>query len=171
MSESSERLVRMKERLLQTEILCQCPDLVNETASDYIAGLMRGWYSIDEDGQFVQTDSTPLRTQDFKPMAVDEIGEYLRLTHPYLFKPSRPTGSSTAQTKEPPPPALSRDRMSVAEKVQFIRQHGQQSYLSLPETATAALPLAERPRSTWTAAEKADYVHRFGMDAYLALPA
>lgn len=103
MSESSERLEQLKSRLLQTEILCQCPDLVNETANDYISNLMRGWYSIDNEGQFVPTDQTPLRTQDFKPMDVSEIGDYLRLTHPYLFRQQTTPGVSNATTVTPLP--------------------------------------------------------------------
>lgn len=158
----------LKDQLLRTEILCQCPDLVNQNASDYIAGLIRQWYTITDDGEFQQTDQTPLRTQDFKPMPVDEIGDYLRQAHGYLFK-SGPSGNSVAPTKEPPPP--NRAEMDLAARCAYIRAHGQAAYETLPNNPTEAKPLAERPRSTWTMEQKADYIHRFGMDNYLAIPA
>lgn len=159
----------LKDQLLRTEILCQCPDLVNQNASDYVAGIIRQWYTINDDGEFQQTDETPLRTQDFKPMDVAEIGDYLRQTHSYLFRQSAPSGNSVAETKEPPPP--NRAEMDLAARCAYIRAHGQAAYEALPNNPTEAKPLAERPRSTWTMEQKADYIHRFGMENYLSIPA
>lgn len=158
----------LKAQLMRTEILCQCPDLVNQNASDYVAGLIQQWYTINDDGEFVQTDETPLRTQDFRPMDVAEIGDYLRQTHPYLFK-SGPAGSSVAETKEPPPP--NKAEMDVAARCAYIRAHGEAAYQALPDNPVQALPLAERPRSSWTVEERARFIREHGQDAYLSLPA
>lgn len=168
MSDSHERLQKLKETLLQTEILAQFGgSLVSPEASEFVANLMRNWYAIDNDGRFETNDETPLG-MDLKPLPVDQIGNYLREKHDYLFRESRPAFVSNATTVAPPPP--NKAQMSLAEKCQFIRVNGEQAFLDLPNDPVAAQPLAERPRSSWSVEEKADFVRRFGSEAYLALP-
>lgn len=167
---NNDRLTRMKQRLLETEILAQMPDLVNAHATEFVANLMRGWYQITDNGEFEPTDQVPLRTRDFQPTPVAEISDYLHSEHAYLFRQSAPAGVSNAVTKEAPPPALNRAEMTVAERSAFIRKYGQKEYLSLPENPTAAKPLAERRRSEMSTEEKARIIRERGAALYEAIP-
>lgn len=119
---SEERLQRLKETLLQTEILAQFGgSLVSPEATEFVANLMKNWYTITNDGTFETTNETPLSTMDLRPMPVDQIGDYLKAKHGYLFRENAPSDVSNAVTKEAPLPPLSRDKMSVEQKAQFIR--------------------------------------------------
>lgn len=102
-------------------------------------------------------------------MKVGEVGDYLRQKHAYLFRESGTPGVSNAVTKEAPSP--NKAGMSLEEKCQFIRTHGEQAFLNLLDNAVTAKPLTERPRSSWTAEEKAGFVRRFGSKAYFEIPA
>lgn len=169
MIDSNNRLSEMKRRLLETELLCQCYDLVSPNASDYVSSLVREWFEINDNGEFIQTASTALRTSDLRPMDISEIGDHLRQTHPYLFKQSAAPGISSAVTKAPPPP--NKAEMDLATRCAYIRAHGQEAYEALPNSPTEAKPLTERPRSVWTTEEKADFVRRHRAEEYFKIPA
>lgn len=172
MSDSSEKLERLKTTLLQTEILAQFGgSLVSPEATEFVANLMKNWYTITNDGTFETTNETLLSTMDLRPMPVDQIGDYLRVKHGYLFRQFGTPGVSNAQTVAPPPPPLNRAEMSVAERSAFIRKYGQKEYLSLPENAAAARPLAERRRSEMSNEERARLIRERGAAFYMGLPA
>lgn len=167
---SGERLARLKDRLVETELLAQVgAGFVNPNCLNYAKSLVKDFYKINDSGEFETTGNTPLDPMNLQPMPINELGSYLQEMHPYLFKPEASTGTSSATTAPPPPP--NRAEMDLAARCAYIRAHGQAAYEALPSNPVEAKPLAERPRSTWTMEQKADFIHRFGMDNYLAIPA
>lgn len=167
----SDRMAHLKERLLATEIMAQMPDLINAHAVEFVAGLMKNWYTITNDGEFETTSETPLSTTDLRPMPVSEVSQYLHSEHSYLFRQSVPSGNSNASTKAAPPPTLNRAEMSIAEKADYIHRHGEQAYLSLPASPTEAKPLAEKRRSEMSIEERTQLIRERGSEFYMSLPA
>lgn len=168
MSDSNDRLERLKSRLIEAEVLAQCGlGFTNSQCLDYVKTLIKDFYRVTDSGEFETTDRTPLNP-DLKPMPIEDLGGWLHEVHPYLFKQSATPGVSNAQTVAAPP---NKSEMSLAEKCQFIRANGEQAFLDLPASPTAAKPLSEKRRSEMSPAERARLIRELGSAAYMDLPA
>lgn len=137
-------------------------------AIPFLRSVTRELYSISPDGEIQANDRTPL---DFNHQAlpIERISEYLRAAHPYLFR-QESTPSSNVQAPAPAPRPKSRSEMTLAEKADFIRVHGQDAFFDLPADPIAAIPLNEKRRSQMTMEEKASIIREKGSEFYLGLP-
>lgn len=143
--------------------------LQSQDALPFLKSIVRECYDISPDGEILANDKTPLGL-DNRPLAIEQIGEHLRSKHGYLFQPESAQPSGIQAPAPKPAQQKSRSEMSVAEKADFIRIHGQDAFFDLPADPIAAIPLNEKSRSQMTMEERAAVIREKGSEFYLSLP-
>lgn len=150
---------------LQSAVATQ---LHSQDSLPFIRSVIRQFYDVSADGQIVPNDQAPL-TFDNRPMEIEQIAEYLRHKHAYLFK-EESASSSSVQAPAPKPVQKSRAEMSISERCDFIRRYGNDAYFDLPADPVAAIPVEQKKRSEMTLEERCAIIHERGSTFYEALP-
>jgi hypothetical protein len=94
--------------------------------------LAKGVWQLDKDGNPVaMKDGQPIYGKDGTPISMPEWISNLKAEHDYLF--GQPSGGGAGNTGgSGGAPKKKRSEMSVAEKSEYVAQHGQAAFLKLP---------------------------------------
>lgn len=123
---------QLNQAVLDSQVASACSGAkVIDKAQDYVRRLARDTFQI-EDGKpkAFHSNGSPIMGKDTNPITVEEWVDSLRDEHPFIFAGS--SGGEAGGSSSAKGGTQKRSQMSVQEKAEYVREHGQAAFNQLP---------------------------------------